>query len=91
MLYITLVDDETVQDDSEKEFLVYEGINFLMFYTLELIILVYLIKISLRAYYVTRHWMCLGYKDEYEMGPVLREFTAEWQTDHWYLKCYVQQ
>lgn len=55
MFYITLVDDETVQDDSEKEFLVYEGINFLMFYTLELIILVYLIKISLRAYYVTRH------------------------------------
>ena len=31
MLCISLVDDETVQDDLEKEFLVYEGIHFLSF------------------------------------------------------------
>lgn len=31
MLCISLVDDETVQDDLEKVVLVYEGINFLSF------------------------------------------------------------
>lgn len=46
MLYISLVDDKIVQDDLEKEFLAYEGINFLpISNTLEEIILVQLIKI----------------------------------------------
>ena len=36
MLYIDLVDNETIQDDLEKEFLKYESINFLTAtYTLE--------------------------------------------------------
>lgn len=46
MLYVSLVDDKIVQDDSEKEFLAYEGINFLTTSnTLKEIILVQLIKV----------------------------------------------